>query len=74
MQMQYLALQKAALDQEDDNHQLIPGAWRDQADLAHMIHIGAGNPATKAAKRQRQYLKHYYNSPVGAVGWQEDMI
>ena len=74
MQMRYPALQNAALDQEDNNNQVIPGAWRKQADVADMINIGARDPATRAAKRQRQYLKHYYNSPVGAVGWQEDVI
>ena len=36
MQMQHTALQNAALDQEDDNHQLNPGAWRDQANLQDM--------------------------------------
>ena len=47
--MWYPALQNAALDQEY-NHRVIPGAWRDQADLADMIHVGARNPATRAAK------------------------
>ena len=57
MRIRYPALQNAALDQEDDNHQLIPGAWRDQANLADMINVGGGNVATRAAKTQRQYLK-----------------
>ena len=68
--MQYPALRNAALDQEDENQQLIPGAWRDQANRADMINIGGGNAVTRAANRQREY----YNSPVGAVAWQNDMI
>ena len=72
MRMQYPALQNAALDEEDDKHQLNPGAWRDQANLQDMDNIAGGNAATRAAKRQ--YLKHYYNSPAGTVGWQNDKI
>ena len=52
MQMRYPALQNAALDQEDDNHQLIPGAWRDQANLQDMDNVAGGNAATGAAMRQ----------------------
>ena len=69
MRMRYSAFQNAALDQEDDNHQLIPGAWRDQANLQDMDTLAGGNTTTRAAKRQIQY-----NSPAGAVGWQNNVI
>ena len=74
MRMRYPALQNAALDQEDDRHNIIPGAWRGGLDMADMDNIEGGNRTTKAAKAQRLYLTHYYNSPVGAVPWQNNMI
>ncbi|MEW8542125.1 MAG: hypothetical protein AB2693_01205 [Candidatus Thiodiazotropha sp.] len=33
-----------------------------------------GNRATSAAKSQRDYLKGYFNPPVGVVPWQNNMI
>ena len=74
MRLRYSALQNAALDQEDNNHQVIPGAWRNDANLEDINNIVGGNLATRAAKQQRHYLKHYYNSPAGAVPWQIDMM
>ena len=29
---------------------------------------------THRLPRNRDYLKHYYNAPVGATAWQRDMI
>ena len=75
MRTRYPGLQNAALDQEDNLHAVIPGAWRDGRDVPDMDHIGGGNNrATRAAKAQRDYLKEYYNSPVGAVPWQLNMV
>ena len=63
------------LDQEDpDNHQIVPGAWREDANMVDMENIDGGNVSTRAAKSQRLYMKHNYNSPVGSVPWQNDMI
>jgi hypothetical protein len=33
-----------------------------------------GPYASTEAKKQRLYLKHYYNSGAGSVAWQEHMI
>ena len=74
MRLRYPALQNAALDQEDENHQLIPGAWREGANLDDMNQVVGGNIDTREAKKQRHYLKHYYNSEAGSVPWQAQMI
>ena len=72
MRLRYPALQNAVPDQEDDNHQVIPGTLIDDTSLEDMNILG-GNLATRAATKQRHYLKQYYNSPAGAVPWQNDM-
>ncbi|XP_062592427.1 putative nuclease HARBI1 [Saccostrea cucullata] len=74
MRMRFPNLQNENLDQEDLNHHVVPGAWRNCANLTDLDNVGGCNRATIAAKTQRLYLKHYYNSPVGAVPWQNDMI
>ena len=73
MRLRFPALQNAALDQEDAEHQVIPGAWREDANLDDMQNL-RGTLATREARLQRTYLKHYYNSPAGSVPWQNDMI
>jgi hypothetical protein len=52
---------------------MIPGLWRDEQTLTG-LEILHGNNSTKLAKQQREYLKCYYNSPVGRVAWQDKMI
>lgn len=74
MRLRYPAFQNAALDQEDENHQLTPGAWRNDEYMQGMDNIVGGNRTTRAAKAQRIYLTQYYNSPAGAVSWQNNMI
>ena len=37
--------------------------------LQDMEEVTAGNRDTQMAKKQRLYLKHYYNLPVGARAW-----
>ncbi|KAJ8024979.1 Protein ANTAGONIST OF LIKE HETEROCHROMATIN PROTEIN 1 [Holothuria leucospilota] len=74
MRIRYPVNQNLVMDREDDNHQLAPGSWRNDADLTDLEPLGRGNRATAAAKRQRGYLKHYYASPAGEVPWQMNMI
>jgi hypothetical protein len=61
-------------DHEDENHQVAPGAWRNGRQMEDVNNPVGGNRASKAAKAQRSYLKHYYNSETGSVEWQERMI
>lgn len=74
MRVRYPGEQNILLDQEDADHNLVPGAWRAGQAMHDMNHILGGNRMSRIAKRQRLYLKHYYNNPVGAVHWQENMI
>ncbi len=74
MHICYTELQTAALDAEDDQLNLIPGDWRNSAQMQDVLNIVVGNRATQAAKQQREYLKLYYNSPTRAVLWQLDCI
>lgn len=48
-----------------------PGAWRGHEVLADVEHEGRGPRASREGKELRAYLRHYYNSPVGSVPWQE---
>ncbi|XP_053391958.1 putative nuclease HARBI1 [Mercenaria mercenaria] len=62
------------IDQEDEDHNLVPGAWRNYVNLEDMENIRGGNVDGREAKQQRIYLKHYMNSPAGSVPWQDRMV
>ena len=74
MRIRYPALQNAIADREDDNHQMIPGEWRADINLAEIEREAASKNPSREAKGMRDYLKLYYNSEAGAVPWQENMI
>jgi hypothetical protein len=62
------------LDREDPiTHEVTLGPWRDDQQLVGLQNLH-GNNVTKLAKKQREYLMNYYNSPVGRVEWQDRMI
>ena len=61
-------------DQEDNNHNIIPGEWRKDNPLIDGVSELPPNSATKAAKNQREYLRAYFSSVAGSVSWQDDMI
>ncbi len=73
MRARYPAQQNALLDMEDQNHNFIPGAWREDEVMAG-IRVQGGNFQTHSGNVQREYLKLYYNSRVGRVPWQERLI
>ncbi|XP_068208496.1 putative nuclease HARBI1 [Palaemon carinicauda] len=63
------------VDHEDDEHNLLHGNWRDVVQWQDMDEPPEGrNRDTLDAKEQREYLKRYFNSPAGAVAWQDRMI
>ena len=68
------ALRDRHLDREDDDHQLIPGAWRQDANMIPMDARHQGVRDLEVAKRQRQTLVAYFNSPAGEVPWQARIV
>ena len=75
MRTRYPGLQNALLDQEDNEHRPVPGAWRNDAlVLADMTQVHQGNRDTVDAKRQCICLTHYLTSPARAIEWQNEMI
>lgn len=74
MRDRYPNMQNADLDAEDNNHQVIPGAWRDAAVLQEVVAAGRGPRQTIAGKQQRMYFKNYFMSDAGSVPWQDYAI
>ena len=74
MRIRYPTLENAQLNIEDDAHNVIPGEWRKTVNLQDLDVVVGPNRDTIAAKRQRQYLKLYFNSAAGSVPWQNNMI
>lgn len=74
MRERYPGPQNAVLDREDNLHNVIPGAWRDDINMQEVDSISGPNRGTVAGKKLREYLKLYFNSPPGSVPWQEGMI
>ena len=62
------------VDQENAEHDIIPGAWRNDTPLVDGTSDFANHTTSAAAKKQREYLCEYYSSPAGAVPWQDKMI
>lgn len=68
IRLQNLAIQNIQVDDEDGVHNLIPGVWRQDVNLPDLDKPQGGNRDTLLAKRQRDYLKAYFNSPAGQDG------
>lgn len=66
-------LQAGEVDQEDADGNVVPGAWREGAQLTDNRNI-VGNQTMRQAKIQRNNLCDYYNNPVGSVPWQERAV
>lgn len=66
LRIRYLGV-PANVDQEDQNHALVPGVWRVEGQL-----VGAAVPAGRnvdhnLGKQQRNYLREYFMSEAGSV-------
>ena len=67
------------VDSEDNNAEIVPGAWRTDVgkDTGHEPLTQpkkAGNACKKGAKEIRDVLKNFFNSPAGAVSWQNEYV
>jgi hypothetical protein len=74
MRLRYPVFQNNDIDDENANHQIIPGQWRATTGMHDVDCIQGNNRDSTAAKKQREYLKLYFNSEAGSVPWQEHMI
>lgn len=60
-----------AADVEDPlTHEVTPGAWTSE-DSMRALDQNNNERGPMAARNLRDYLKEYYNSPLGAVAWQD---
>ncbi|MEW8547456.1 MAG: transposase family protein [Candidatus Thiodiazotropha sp.] len=66
-------LQLPEVDQEDGQGNVILGAWRQGRQLLDGQQR-RGPLITRDAKTQRDYLCAYYNSPVGRLPWQDQIV
>ena len=74
MRSRYPVLQNRLVDNQVADGAVVPGAWRDGQNLEDTEDVRAPNRASREGKKQRNLLKHWCNSPAGAVGWQDRMI
>ena len=75
MRTRYPGLQNQQLDRpEGENRDFVPGAWREGRHLEDTETATGPNTASRDGKKQRNLIKHWANSPAGAVPWQDRMI
>jgi len=68
-------MQNQQLDRAENEHRdFVPAAWREGRNLEDTQSASGTNTASKDGKKQRNLLKHWVNSPAGAVSWQDKMI
>ena len=65
---------RANVDREDEDHQIIPGEWRREANMEPIDRRNLGGRDLESAKVQRQTLVAYFNSAAGKVQWQDRMF
>ena len=62
------------VDREDSQGNITPGEWRQRANLMPIDPRRQGTKDFKEAQRFRKRLQAYFNSPDGAVPWQEARV
>ena len=74
IRLRYPATHNNLMDLEDQNHNVIPGSWRNDTVLHDVNHERARNTGTQEGRQIRRYLAHYFTSKAGSVPWQDKMI
>ena len=74
MRMRYPNMQNPLFDREDQDHNIIPGQWRVNANRHEIQQVHGHNIDSTVGKRQRETLRLYFNSPAGSVPWQHRMV
>jgi hypothetical protein len=74
VRLRYPATHNNLMDLEDQNQNVIPGAWRNDKVLLNVYHERARNTRTQERRQIRRYLGHYFTSKAGSVPWQDKMI
>lgn len=65
---------RGVVDEDDNNHNVVGGQWRQAAHLQDGDSGNQRNVNSAAGSILRDYLKTFFNSDEGAVEWQENMI
>ncbi|KAJ8019718.1 hypothetical protein HOLleu_41410 [Holothuria leucospilota] len=74
MRVRYPCMQNNLVDLQDVDGNIIPGEWRRGLNMQDTVTIHGPNVDNREGKKIRNVLKHWVNSPVGAVPWQDRMI
>ena len=74
MRTRFPVLQNGLADRVQPSGVIVPGAWRQDQNMLDTIEVQAPNRASRQGKKQRNLIKHWCNSPVGSVPWQERMV
>ena len=69
----YPGLQAQEVDREDQDGNVVPGAWREGIQMTDPNQVG-GHRITREGKRLRNYLKDYYTNPIGSLPWQDRVV
>lgn len=71
LRIRFLAIGNAEVDREDEDHNIIPGAWRAGQQVEQIPQPQAPNRDNREGKVMRDYLKAYFNIEAGSFAWQE---
>ena len=58
------------IDEEDENNEVVPGAWRMDAVMQEVENNLRAPRANAGGQALRTILRHYFNSDAGSVPWQ----
>ena len=68
LRIRFPAIANAEVDREDEDHNIIPGAWRETNRWRRYPSPGTQQSVGKV---MRDYVKAYFNSEAGSFPWQE---